>query len=380
MSNKDKDGEIRYCVAAILDLLGFATHLETASNDLRTRIGQEAINRLQVLEGALQLLAEERATCSQEHPEAYHHIRINDAVIFAMDLPDLLRPPVGESVRTGFTPNEILRLFDPDKVPEDLPALHAGLSNDVAPLIRFVGLLARLHSFINRKENSAYFPGARTVIATGYRRPFGTQRNEDFLSANFSFSNAYLAEKHLRGRGPRFFVDDNVSRMLSMNRFARNLLRFACFITRPTRFDPLEEHEQDEDGFYSVREQVVSEPVDVILFKKSFQFRELDPYPLSHLQIVPRLSDYLESRKQPAEGGNPLGTIARDMLKAIMNGPQDTEDSLVHLPGLRMDLEDDIQVFPELIESGESATLKRRMEELHKKTIFIASPPPHKLV
>lgn len=366
MSIEDKNGEVRYCVTAILDLLGFATHLEIASNDLRTNIGQEAINRLQVLEDALQLMAEERAACPQEYAETYYHIRINDAIIFTIDLPDILRPSPGESAKTGMTVNEIGKFFGSDKfesAEDAFAAYQVRLSDDVGQLIRFVGMVARFHSFINRKDSSAYFPGARTIIATGYRRPFGMERTEDFLSANFSFSNAYLAEKYLSG--PRFFVDDNVSKMLCMNRFARNLLRFACFTTLSARFDPFYEN---EDPFDLVGgETVLTKPVDVPLFRKSFQFRDLAPHPLSYLQIIPRLSAFLDGHKQPAQGGNVLGSLARKALKAIINGPQVTEHgySPTSLGVGRMDLEDDIRVMPEVIESGESPTLKHKIDNEH---------------
>lgn len=39
MNVQNEDEEVRYCVTAVLDLLGFSGHLEIAGNDLRTSIG-----------------------------------------------------------------------------------------------------------------------------------------------------------------------------------------------------------------------------------------------------------------------------------------------------------------------------------------------------
>jgi hypothetical protein len=52
--------QVKYCVTAVIDLLGFSSHLETGGNDLRTNIGQEAIKRLQILEDALRLMNDVR--------------------------------------------------------------------------------------------------------------------------------------------------------------------------------------------------------------------------------------------------------------------------------------------------------------------------------
>jgi len=44
--------DVKYNVTAFMDLLGFSSHLEL-SGDLRTNIGQKAIERLQVLEDCI---------------------------------------------------------------------------------------------------------------------------------------------------------------------------------------------------------------------------------------------------------------------------------------------------------------------------------------
>jgi len=361
MNVQNEDEEVRYCVTAVLDLLGFAGHLEIAGNDLRTSIGREAVKRLELLEQALGLIAEERVSCELEYPETFHHIRINDAIIFSLDLPDLLKPSVGESVRKGMSAHDILKFFDIDQFEDDQEfraAYEARLMTDVVGLVLFVGMLARLHLFINRIENSSFFPGARTVIATGYRRPFVTKRAEDFLSANFSFSNAYLAEKSLHG--PNFYVDNNVSQLLCANRFAQNLLRFACYTSGVAQFDPYVDYED----VLSLRDtRFLTKPIELTLFRKSFQFRQLDPYPLAHLQLIPRLMSYLQGLKEPADGGKAIAAVARSKIRAMAEGPAVTADepSAKSLGGMIFDLETDIRVLSELIESGQSPTLQHSM-------------------
>jgi hypothetical protein len=56
--------DIKFCVTAFIDLLGFASHLEIGS-DLKTDIGQFAIDRLNNLESAIKFLESEKLTCSE---------------------------------------------------------------------------------------------------------------------------------------------------------------------------------------------------------------------------------------------------------------------------------------------------------------------------
>lgn len=47
-------------ITAHIDLLGFSSHLIASSNDLRTKIGNVALKRLEILEEALQILRDEQ--------------------------------------------------------------------------------------------------------------------------------------------------------------------------------------------------------------------------------------------------------------------------------------------------------------------------------
>ena len=62
----DKESkEVVYCVTAIIDLLGFSSHLEVGSGDIRTTIGQQAIGRLQTLADSLDHLEREKSKCQR---------------------------------------------------------------------------------------------------------------------------------------------------------------------------------------------------------------------------------------------------------------------------------------------------------------------------
>ena len=112
-------------------------------------------------------------------------------------------PAVGESIKNGISAKEITETFDLDSfetLEEFTKAYQSKVETDITNLMKFVGLIARMHAYINHEDNALFFPGARTVIAAGYRSRFFAAEKEDFFSANFSLSNAYLAEKQLQRR------------------------------------------------------------------------------------------------------------------------------------------------------------------------------------
>jgi hypothetical protein len=354
------DPQVKYCVTAVIDLLGFSSHLEIGGNDLRTNIGQEAIKRLQILEDALRLMNDERSLCKDEYPKEFYQTRINDAPILTLDLPIFFTPPVGELVKSGISANEIAQTFDLDSIKSEEEfeeAYETKLLEETVDLIRFVGLIARIHDYINRKENATYFPGAKTVVASGYRRTFFAQGKEDFLAANFSFSNAYLAEKHLHG--PKLFLDNNIIQLLYVNRFARNLLRFASYVSQSTQFDPIREY---DDPLFPSGETVKAEPVPVSILRRPFIFRELDPSILAYLQVILRLSMYLLGEKE-----SKAISFWLKIFNAIKDGPSTKELKAGIVPKfpvrLQSDIESDIRIFSELVESGKSAIIERQREK-----------------
>jgi hypothetical protein len=354
------DPQVKYCVTAVIDLLGFSSHLEIGGNDLRTNVGQEAIKRLQILEDALRLMNDERSLCKDEYPKEFYQTRINDALILTLDLPSFFTPPVGELVKRGISANEIAQTFDLDSIKNEEEfekAYETKLLEDTADLIRFVGLIARIHDYVNRKETATYFPGAKTVVASGYRRTFFAQGKEDFLAANFSFSNAYLAEQHLHG--PKLFLDNNIVQLLYVNRFARNLLRFASYVSQSTQFDPFREY---ADPLIPSGETVKGEPVPISIFRRPFLFRELDPSILAYLQVILRIMTYLLGQKK-----SKANSLWLRNFNAIKDGPSMEELNAGKVPRfpmrLQSDIESDIRIFSELVEHGKSAIVEQQNEK-----------------
>jgi len=212
--------------------------------------------------------------------------------------------------------------------------------------------VARLHSYIRLSEEIFHFPGCRTVIASGFRRPFILNGADDFLAANFSFSNAYIAsERHLHGGA--LFLDNNIIQLLSANVFYRNILRYGSFIVRAHAFDVFEDH---EDVFSLKQDYVRSEVIPVELFRKQYWFQEMNPRCLPHLQRVGWLNEYLKGDKPSAS--SPFLRL----LRAVQTGPSDEElrekrCSRIPLILAKDDIEEDIQILSELMALGHSPIL-----------------------
>lgn len=311
-----EDTELKYSVTAITDLIGFSRHLEAGNYDLRTTIGKEAIKRLETLEESIRLLRNERKSHKSAYPKNLKLQRINDAIIFTIDLPKLFLPSVGETIIKGFSALEIGKHFDLDEL-DNLEkfeqAYYEKLVDSTIDLGLFVGLISRVHKYVNNIEAKHSFPGAKSVIATGLRLPFkGKGKKEDFFSANFSFSNAYIAERSLKG--PLFFVDDNILRLLFANKYFKNIIRFASFIYKEAGFNP---HADYDDILYPLGTLLKSKPIKVDILKKTFAFRQLNTTPLNYLQTIPFLEPFLVKKTAPkCKDGIWLG-----LLSNIKSGP-----------------------------------------------------------
>jgi len=284
--------------------------------------------------------------------------RINDAIILTLDLPDSLMPSVGQPGKHGFTVKDISELLDIRLYEGDggegrfATDLRARIQVEIEDLIKFVGLVARLHEFVNRQEHASCFPGCKTIYATGLRRPFKrSDGSEDPLAANFSFSNACAADDSLHGAA--LFIDDNIARLVSTNPFALNLFHYACLISREKHFDPAEEYRGE---LYVDTEWALSAPQNVNLFRKSFIFREMRGGPLTYLQLIHLLSDYLTGVKQPAKE---CPDLISSSLDPIRTGPDVADLRSGRAPKGRFFLNDistDIRILPEFIASGSSPT------------------------
>jgi len=373
--------DVRYCATAVIDLLGFSAHLETGGNDVRTTIGRQAITRLEILEEAIRLMSLELSAVPIAYPKELSYERINDAIILSLDLPDFITPSVGQIEKGGFSVGDILQnfdmnLYDGEEGEQRFEAdLAARFETAVEDLIKFVGLVARLHSFVNIQEHERAFPGAKTVCVTGLRRRFKkADGREDPLAANFSFANACVASRSLHGAG--VFVDDAIARLVSINAFALNLIRHACFVNRSKEFDPAKDHQREP---YLESERVLSSPQRVELFRRVFVFREMTAGPLTYLQEIHLLSEYLTGTREPARSKS--SSIWSAILECIRTGPDPAalREGTAPPPRLtRNDISCDIRVFPELLESGSSPTAEAKQQEeiLRGSTHFAVLPGP----
>ncbi len=370
-ADEPQGSAVKSSVCALIDLLGFSSHLEISGYDLRTAIGEQAIKRLDNLEKAMALVRREGEDLPHLVPNGFRAQRINDAIICTMDLDDFLLPSVGQTRFSGPTPNDLSQYFDLndyDEGAEFLPVYRARLQGAVEPIQQFLGIIARIHLFIHRMESAGLFPGARTVISTGFRRPFRPhQGQDDALSANFAFANATEADKSLHG--PRFFVDNNLMEVCSRDRLARNLMRFSCFEWSDAAYDCLGTDEPPEGAVPRVVQRL-PDPEELVLFQRPYLFRRLNPSPLSFLQHLFFLRPCIEGDQEP-DRSNPyfwhiLGAVDRgisnERIKAnnppnsfLYSGTNDLKASLVE--------------FNELLMTGESPTRIRRgrIEYLEKQ-------------
>lgn len=363
--------DIKYCVTALIDLLGFSSHLEVGAYDLRTNIGKQAIERLQFLEDALSLLEKEKSRYPHYYPEKFHVRRINDAVFFTIDLDKFLMPSVGQAIRRGTTVDELEDFFSKEELKDEetfLKGYKARVSLCVEPLCKFIGLVSRVYNYINKRERSYYFPGAKAVLATGFRKPFYSKEKheEDIFSANFSLSNVYIAEPKLRG--PFFYLDNYLLQLLAGHPYARNVLKYSLFVSKETVYDPFEEY---EDIFFLPSDYVISQPIEISLFRKPFVFRQVQAAPLSYLQMVPELMSYLTGEKEAQ-----LDHTFNRIYRSIKNGP--SQDYMKNrkrpsswLGVVRNDIEDDINIIPEFISTGKSETLEKENELAIQRSIYL---------
>lgn len=363
-----REQTVRFGVCAFIDLLGFSSHLETSGYDLRTSIVEQAILRLNVLERGLELMRAESAAAPSSYPEGLAVQRINDAIICTMDLDDVLLPPVGERRFSGMSVDELDQLFDLSAIgsPEELEHAHTDLLREaVEPIRNFVGLVGRLHLFIRKAERDDLFPGARTVISTGFRRPFtSAKEKDDHLSANFAFANAVVADNELHG--PHFFVENSAIELCSRDSLANNLFQFACFEWREADYDCLR-HDPPRQGVSMEEAVEISEPIRLQLFRQPYVFRRLNPCPLSYLQHIAFMRPCIDGTS-PFDESHPF---FKHLLSATATGmtPERVRSASPprsFLYGGSNDLGSSVVEFHEMLETGESPTrrVRKRREEV----------------
>ncbi len=354
----EESSSVKFCAFAMIDLLGFSSHLEVSGYDLRTSVGKQAEERLVHLEDALEAIQVERANRSEYFPSGLGLRRINDAILVTLDLHDVLIPSVGGNRFGGLSADRLGRFVDLDKV-EDLSEYEEVadrlMSEATEPLEKFLGLVARLYLRVNEADGRAHFPGAKAVVATGFRRPFlRRDGHDDQLSANFAFANAFEAEKNLRGAG--FYVDNQIVELLCGDQYAKNLIRFGHFMPNLEPFNCFDDDSGRGDGLVTM---VVPEPVRMELFRKPYVFRSLNPSPLTYLQQLSCLRPFLQRDQEPKL----TNVFYTHILHAIEYGVGEfaardlrLRPSFIFNPS--NDLGVEVGIFREFIETGESSTQK----------------------
>jgi hypothetical protein len=364
-SLKDRGHSVKFSVCAVTDLQGFSSHLEISGYDLRTAIGEHAVLRLRNLEEAVDRINDERSRRIDYYPNGLHLERINDAIIIAMDLDDILLPSVGQTSFRGLAANALDEFFNPDELSNEqtfLEAYDARIQQAIEPLQRFLGLVSRLHLFIQKCEGEGYYPGAKTVVTTGFRKPFiSSSQREEVLSANFAFANAFEAASELKG--PHLFVDNHIAELLSKNRFARNVLRFAQFQWTEAAFDCLTE---DGDDLGPPARAEVPKPLEVLLFRRRYFFRRLNASPTSYLQSLPSLAPFMLGVREPDLSNRFYTHIYNAIRYGLSKGMiEEFSPPRSFIYNGTNELDVDVGVFSEFLETGESVTQNARKKAKH---------------
>lgn len=369
------ESALKFGACAVIDLQGFSSHLELSGYDLRTAIGQQAVERLQTLEDGINAILDERIRRADSYPDV-HLRRINDSIVVAMDLDDILIPSVGSVSFGGLPPDAFAAFFSEDEMKDESTfrdAYNNRMRVATEPLELFVGLVARLHLYVQARESGGFFPGAKTIISSGLRRRFvSSNGQEDMLSANFALANAAMADKALRG--PFLFVDNILLEIISGNPHAQHLVQFASFDWRAASFDPLTSTGGENAP---PPHPVVHAPIDVDLFRRRYVYRKLSAQPLTYLQHLKSVRPFLRGERVP----NRQNVYYAHVLDAIRYGigmrriaAAAPPPSFVNASG--NDLDVDVAEFAEFLTVGESPTKNARLKRKARAKLGLADLNP----
>ena len=150
------NSDVRWACSAQLDLLGFSNHLMIANCDIRTQIGAQAVERLSSLEEAIRLFEKEKSNYPDLYPNELQYLRFNDAIFLGIDVKYLV-PPTGQTNLTGGYSIDQLRKKHPQKGQITFEGTTTESSSNVA---KFLGLVARIHKYINEREAEKGFQDA----------------------------------------------------------------------------------------------------------------------------------------------------------------------------------------------------------------------------
>jgi len=299
---KNKREDTVSSITAHIDLLGFSSHLILGNYDIRTKIGAEALKRLKIIEEAINLFEGERKEFPEIYPQKKYirYFRFNDSLFMGMDLREDIIPVIGTVNITGGVSLKIYHKIAKKELNEEkrTKKFYDFYAKEGFEVAKFVGLVARIHNFINKKEKENNFPGCRTVIASGLRKKFVDRNgNDDFLSVNFSLSNAYLTNKKGEKEGisgDNLYLDDNIARVIRYDEHCKSILSYSKYISKSEFTDPYEDYMTIYQDYFSLAKRE-----KVILFRKEFFFKQVNPNIFELFQLLPHLKKYLNGKKAP---------------------------------------------------------------------------------
>jgi len=288
----NKDSETLFSITAIIDLLGFSNHLILSSYDLRTKIGEEAVQRLRIIEDAIELIALELEKCPDFYPETFRYLRFNDSLILGIDINPPIVPSVGKpNIGESFKYNDIRKFFGEDSIqPETFEKTTKHFNMEAFKACQFLGIVSRVHNYLNSKEYDLHMPGCRTIVSSGLRYRFiSNQNKEDYYSANFSLSNAYTVNKAGSKKGfigNKCYIENNVASICGLNAYSKRAIGFAKYIMTNMPNDPFS---GETYAFKTQLNYLEAKLLDIELFNKDYQFRELNTIVASNLQMFPSI-------------------------------------------------------------------------------------------
>lgn len=306
---------VRWSCAALLDLLGFSNHLMLTNFDIRTQTGSQAIDRLNSLENAIKFFEKEEKAYPQLYPTGLKYVRFNDALFLGIEVEHLTPPPGQTHLIGGFSVEQIRKIGRQDEQTDP-----AGKVVDAGNVAKFLGLVARIHNYINVCEAEKSFPGCRTVVASGLRKCFKTRKGiDDFFSANFSVAIAFEAEKKGSSagiKGPHLYVEDDIATAISYCDPAYSILGFSKFInTKPLLTTP---YQYQHNAITPPRSTwSVSAPIDIDIMNKRHTFRRLNTSVLSNLQLFHKYQDIERPEKDE---------LAKQILKSFNSSTPSLEN------------------------------------------------------
>lgn len=255
--------------------------------DIRTETGVQAIERLASLEEAIQLFEQEKTDHPELYPRGLQYIRFNDALFLGIDVEHLEPPPGQITLTGGHSIDQLLKIHPQEgQIAIEREAVESG--SDVAKLL---GLVARIHTYINGREAKKSFPGCRTVVASGLRKCFADRNGvDDFFSANFSVSTAFEVETRGDSAGLKdnhLYVEDDVAMAISYCQPCHAILGFAKFIRTDSSLINPYQYQYAQRNMISLKRilYTVPEPIVLDIMKKRLTFRRLNSKVLTNLQL-----------------------------------------------------------------------------------------------